>query len=60
MDSRTAIAMIEADGWYLVRTKGSHHQYTHPTKKGLVTIKHPSKDIPIGTEKSIKRQAEGR
>ncbi|MGL5665438.1 MAG: type II toxin-antitoxin system HicA family toxin [Shewanella sp.] len=60
MDSRTAIAMIEADGWYLVRTKGSHHQYKHPTKKGLVTIKHPSKDIPIGTEKSIKRQAEGR
>ncbi|MDF3696639.1 type II toxin-antitoxin system HicA family toxin, partial [Enterobacter hormaechei] len=41
MDSRNAIAMIEADGWYLVRVKGSHHQFKHPTKKGLVTVKHP-------------------
>ena len=32
MDSRNAIAMIEADGWYLVRVKGSHHQFKHPTK----------------------------
>ena len=29
--------MIEDDGWYWVRTKGSHHQYKHPTKPGLVT-----------------------
>ncbi|MGM1297310.1 type II toxin-antitoxin system HicA family toxin, partial [Enterobacter hormaechei] len=32
MDSRNAIAKIEADGWYLVRVKGSHHQFKHPTK----------------------------
>jgi len=30
--------MIEKDGWYLVRQKGSHKQYKHPDKKGLVTI----------------------
>ena len=57
MDSRTAIRMIELDGWYLVRTKGSHHHFKHPTKPGLVTVKHPDKDIPLPTLKSIKKQA---
>ncbi|NIG98671.1 MAG: addiction module toxin, HicA family [Serratia symbiotica] len=33
--------MIEADGWYLVRVKSSHHQFKHPTKKDLVMLKHP-------------------
>ena len=45
--------MIEADGWYLVRVKGSHHQFKH-NEKGLVTVKHPQKDIPLPTLKSIK------
>jgi predicted RNA binding protein YcfA (HicA-like mRNA interferase family) len=26
-------------------------------KPGLVTVKHPAKDIPIGTLKSIEKQA---
>ena len=32
------IKILEADGWYFVRQKGSHRQYKHPTKKGTVTI----------------------
>ncbi|MFH3664037.1 type II toxin-antitoxin system HicA family toxin, partial [Acinetobacter baumannii] len=28
-----------------------------PTKKGLVTIPHPKKDLPNGTVKSILKQA---
>ena len=33
------IREIEKDGWYLKTHKGSsHRQYTHPTKKGKVTI----------------------
>ncbi len=32
------IKLIEEDGWYLVRTRGSHRQFKHPTKSGLVTI----------------------
>ena len=32
------IGMVEADGWYLVRTRGSHRQYKHPEKSGRVTI----------------------
>ena len=49
--------MIEQDGWYVSRTKGSHHHFKHHKKKGLVTIPHPKKDIPMGTVKSILRQA---
>ena len=49
--------VIEADGWQLHRTKGSHHHFKHPTKKGLVTIPHPKKELPQGTVKSILKQA---
>ena len=38
MKARDAIKAIEKDGWYLVRQKGSHKQYKHPFKRGLVTI----------------------
>lgn len=55
--SREVITILEADGWYFVGCDGDHHQYKHPTKKGRTTITHPKKDIPIGTLKSIERQA---
>lgn len=32
------IGIIEADGWFFTRQKGSHRQFKHPTKKGIVTI----------------------
>lgn len=35
---RELIEILEADGWYLDRQKGSHKQYKHPTKRGTVTI----------------------
>lgn len=57
MNSSDLIKMIEADDWYLHRTKGSHHHFKHPTKKGLVTVPHPKKDLPAGTVKSILKQA---
>ena len=37
--------------------RGSHHQFVHPEKHGRVTVKHPSKEIPIGTLRNIYRQA---
>ena len=50
--------MIESDGWYLVRTKGSHRQFHHPSKSGTVTIAgKPSVDVPPGTLNSILKQA---
>jgi predicted RNA binding protein YcfA (HicA-like mRNA interferase family) len=39
---------------YLVRTRGSHRQYKHPIKSGLVTITGKlSEDIASGTVNSI-------
>ena len=52
------IKLIEADGWRLCRTTGSHRHYVHPSKPGVVTVPgKPSKDLPIGTERSILKQA---
>jgi len=40
-----------------VDQSGSHVQFKRPSKKGRVTVPHPKKDIPVGTLKSIERQA---
>lgn len=58
MKVRDIIKTITADGWQLDRTRGSHRQYRHPTKPGLVTVAgRPSVDIPIGTLNTIMKQA---
>lgn len=57
MNSKKIITLIEADGWVLKNVKGSHHHFTHPLKKGKVTVPHPKNDIPLGTAKSILKQA---
>lgn len=56
MDSKDAIKLIEADGWFEVAQKGSHKQFKHPSKPGRVTIPAQRKDIPIGTLRSIEKQ----
>jgi predicted RNA binding protein YcfA (HicA-like mRNA interferase family) len=55
--SRDLIRRVEEDGWVLRRVRGSHYQFKHPEKPGLVTIPHPKKDMPQGTVKNILRQA---
>lgn len=57
MNSRALIKMLKDDGWELSRVKGSHHVFKHLNKTGIVVIPHPKKDIPIGTTKSILKQA---
>jgi predicted RNA binding protein YcfA (HicA-like mRNA interferase family) len=57
LDSREIIRRLERDGWRLVRTRRSHRQYKHPDKPGLVTVPHPRRDFPIGTLRSILKQA---
>jgi predicted RNA binding protein YcfA (HicA-like mRNA interferase family) len=55
---KEAIKLVEDDGWYLVRTRGSHRQYKHPSKMGLVTIPGKMKDdLAPGTMNSIPKQA---
>ena len=58
MDSRDVITTIVADGWFKVGEKGSHVQFKHKTKPGRVTVPHPKRDIPLGTLRSIERQAQ--
>ncbi|MDO8804284.1 MAG: type II toxin-antitoxin system HicA family toxin [Elusimicrobiota bacterium] len=59
MKVRIVIRMIKRDGWFLVRTKGSHFQFKHPVKPGLVTIAgHSNDDLAPGTLNSILKQAQ--
>ncbi len=57
MNSKDIIAALRADGWIQVAQKGSHVQFKHPTKLGRVTVPHPKRDIPMGTLRSIEKQA---
>ncbi len=58
MKVRAIIKRLEDDGWYLARTRGSHRQYKHPTKRGIVTVPgKPGDDLAPGTLKSILQQA---
>jgi predicted RNA binding protein YcfA (HicA-like mRNA interferase family) len=34
MKVKEIIKLVEEDGWYLARTKGSHRQYKHQIKMG--------------------------
>jgi len=59
MKIRQVIKLLEADGWFLVTTKGSHRQYKHPAKAGRVTIAgHLGDDLAPGTLNSVFKQAQ--
>jgi predicted RNA binding protein YcfA (HicA-like mRNA interferase family) len=52
------LRIIEKDGWMLARTKGSHRQYKHPKKRGVVTVAgKPSDELRRGTLNSVLKQA---
>lgn len=57
MNSRDVIRALERDGWYEVARRGSHAQFKHRSKPGRVTVPHPKRDLPVGTLRSIERQA---
>jgi predicted RNA binding protein YcfA (HicA-like mRNA interferase family) len=58
MKVSAVLKLIEGDGWQLARTCGSHRQYTHPTKPGLVTVPgKPSDELHPKTWSSILKQA---
>lgn len=35
---KEVVKLLENDGWFLDRQKGSHRQFCHPSKKGTVTV----------------------
>lgn len=57
MSSRDLLRILREDGWFEVATRGSHVQLKHPVKSGRVTLPHPKKDLPLGTVRSVLRQA---
>jgi predicted RNA binding protein YcfA (HicA-like mRNA interferase family) len=57
MNSRDVIRQFEGDGCRHVRTTGDHWHFKHPVKRGFGTILHPKKDVPVGTLRSIEKQA---
>jgi len=58
MKIRDVVKLLEKDGWYLSRTRGSHRQYKHQSKSGVITVAgKPSDDLAPGTLNSIFKQA---
>jgi predicted RNA binding protein YcfA (HicA-like mRNA interferase family) len=56
-DSRQIISRLEKDGFVLAAVRGSHHKFVHRETGRIVVLPHPRRDIPIGTVRSIYRQA---
>jgi predicted RNA binding protein YcfA (HicA-like mRNA interferase family) len=58
MKVRDVLKMLDQDGWRLDRTRGSHRQFKHSIKRGLVTVPgKPNDDLGQGTLNSIFKQA---
>lgn len=56
-NSRDIIRRLEAEGFVLVRIRGSHYRFKHPRSGRAVTVTHPKKDLPLKTVRSIYAQA---
>jgi predicted RNA binding protein YcfA (HicA-like mRNA interferase family) len=56
---RDVLQLLQNDGWVLLRSKGSHQQYAHPVKAGVVTVSYHSgnDDLHPKTVATIFRQA---
>ena len=55
--AKEVIKIIRQDGWFMVRSKGSHRQFKHNNKKGLVTLAgHLNDDLAKGTLHIILKQ----
>ena len=58
MKVREVVRMLTEDGWFKVRTRGSHHHFRHPSKPGTVTVPgNPGHDLNPKTLGSILKQS---
>jgi predicted RNA binding protein YcfA (HicA-like mRNA interferase family) len=60
MTPKDIVRRLLGDGWVLKRKgPGDHRQFVHPDKPGSrVTVDMGARDIPIGTLRSVFRQAD--
>ena len=56
---RDILHLLQNDGWVLLRSKGSHQQFAHSVKEGVVTVSYHSSndDLHPKTVATIFRQA---
>ena len=57
LTGKEMVKLALENGWVEVRQRGSHHHFKHPSKKGVVTVPHPTKDLHPKTVNSILKQA---
>ncbi|MCX6344005.1 MAG: type II toxin-antitoxin system HicA family toxin [Armatimonadetes bacterium] len=58
MKVRDVIRILQDDGWYVVRTRGSHRVFKNENKNGIVVVPgHMSDELAPGTLKSVRDQA---
>ena len=58
MKIRDVIRLLVDDGWRERRQRGSHRQFKHATKPGVVTVAgKPNDDLAPGTLNSVLKQA---
>ena len=59
MKVKQVIKILKKDGWYLVKTRGFHRRFKHPTKPGKTTVPGKlSSDIKPGILNSISQQSQ--
>ena len=45
MRSANLIRELEKAGWTLKRIRGSHHVFVHPSRRGIVVVPHPKREL---------------
>ena len=57
MKPKDLLKRLIADGWYIVRARGSHNILKHPSKKGMPVVPLHNNDMKPGTLNDILKQA---
>jgi predicted RNA binding protein YcfA (HicA-like mRNA interferase family) len=59
MKVRDVLNVLDEDGWFVARTRGSHRVMKHASKPGIVVVPgHMADEVAPGTLKSIRDQAQ--
>jgi predicted RNA binding protein YcfA (HicA-like mRNA interferase family) len=55
---RELIRLLQKEGWILLRVKGSHRQFRHPSKPLIITVPgNEGKELSPGTLNDILKKA---
>ncbi len=57
MTDKKLLKLLEANGWVIVSTRGSHHKLQHPDNPQTIILPVHGKDMKKGLESKILKQA---